>query len=269
LAFLQKIVAHLRHPTSGCPWDIAQTHASLRPYLLEEAYEAVEALTQLYVHPNDAQAQLAVKDELGDVLLQVALHAQLASEQGQFTLDDIAQHLADKLVRRHPHVFGTGGSLTSPEAVTAQWQQLKQAEKPTSTLTVPSALGELKANQPALSQASVASKRAIKQGFTWPTIASLWVCVMSEFDELKAEMDAPAPSPQALEDELGDCLFATVSLANQLGIDPEVALHRATQKFIRRFHAMESLTKKPLPQLSFEEWDTLWRQAKQATESAA
>jgi ATP diphosphatase len=265
MATLQSIVAQLRHPTKGCPWDVAQTHASLRPYLLEEAYEAVEALTQLDAQPENPQAQLAVKDELGDVLLQVALHAQLASEAGMFTLDDIAQHLAEKLVRRHPHVFGEGATLTSPEAVTAQWQQLKQAEKPASTSTKPSALGELKASQPALSQASVASKRAIKQGFTWPNLAGVWACVMGEFDELKAEMDASIPSPQALEDELGDCLFATVTLANQLGIDPEVACHRATQKFIRRFHAMEALTQKPLRQLSFDEWETLWQQAKLAT----
>lgn len=249
---LMAIVAQLRDPHTGCPWDLKQTHQSLRPYMLEEAYELVAAL--------DTGDPCQIKEELGDVLLQVALHAQLASESADFDLDEVAHAISDKLVRRHPHVF-SDVQVDSAEEVTTNWEQIKAAEKGDKGQA--SIMADIPQGMPALSRALKVSKKAVSQGFEWPDFESLWACVMSEYDEFRQALASGAPF-EDLEDELGDILFATVNLARYQGIDPEVALAKATQKFIRRYQTMEQLSDKPLSEQPFETLDALWNQAKQA-----
>lgn len=253
---LLSVVRQLRHPETGCPWDLKQTHQSLRPYLLEEAYEAVEAM--------DSNDPAHLKEELGDVLLQVMLHSQLASEAAQFTADDVAAGIAEKLIRRHPHVFGDV-RVSTAEEVTANWQQIKATEK--GNQATPSVMDGVPNNTPALSRALEVSKRAVKEGFEWPDFESLWTCVMSEYDEFREELEHGASS-DALEDELGDILFATVNLARYHGIHPEVALSKATNKFIRRYRTMEQLSDKPLSEQPFDVLDTLWNDAKRQCQSS-
>lgn len=274
---LRAIVACLRTPDRGCPWDLKQTHASLRPYVLEEAYEVVSAIDALAQSNTEAtvKAANALADELGDVLLQVLLHAQLGTEAGTFTLDTVMQLLGDKLVRRHPHVFAAENpAIDSATAVTQQWEQIKQAEKAENgTLeTTASILTGLGSDLPALMRTAKISQKAVKVGFAWPNVQSLWDCVMSEMAEIEAELPAEgepndAVNLSALEDELGDALFALVTLANHYGLSAEVALHRATDKFTRRFQAMEQHASKPLTDLSFTEWDRLWKHAKTLTQA--
>jgi MazG family protein len=248
---LLAVMRRLRSPDGGCPWDLKQTHQSLAPYVLEEAYEVVEAIQ------SGDEAHL--KDELGDLLLQVAFHAQLAAERGLFTADTVADGIADKLVRRHPHVFGDV-SVQDADEVTVNWARIKAQEKG-ETDTEHSAMAGISAGMPALSRALLVSRRAVAEGFEWPNWESLWACVMSEFDEFRQALATQA-SAEHLEEELGDILFATVNLARTHGIDPEVALTRATHKFMARYRLMEHLSEKPLREQSFEQMDTLWNQAK-------
>jgi MazG family protein len=246
---LLEVIRKLRDPQGGCPWDLKQTHQSLRPYVLEEAYELVEAI--------DSGDMQHVKEELGDVLLQVVLHAQLATDAGYFTADEVAEAIAQKLIRRHPHVFGDV-NVQNAEEVTRNWEAIKAEEKGS---VAKSAMDDVPQGIPALSRALKVSKRAVKQGFEWPDFESLWACVMSEYDEFRQELDNKAPF-ENLEDELGDILFATVNLARYKGIDPEVALTKATNKFMRRYRTMESLSDKPLSEQPFETLDALWNKAK-------
>lgn len=268
---LRRVVAQLRHPEGGCPWDLKQTHVSLKPYMLEEAYEAVEAVDEA---ASTGKPEL-LREELGDVLLQVVLHSQLAAEAGDFDFDAVCEGIAEKLIRRHPHVFGNTRA-DDPETVLANWDAIKQAEKGGGKPA--SILDGISRSQPALSRALETSRRAVKAGFEWPDFGSLWACVMSEYDEFRKEKDTATPgqpvSPEAfgrLELELGDILFATVNLARFCKIDPEVALTRATAKFTRRFQAMERLVRErygpeyALESLDFETWDALWNEAKQLT----
>jgi MazG family protein len=261
VANLLAVVAQLRNPNGGCPWDLAQTHESLRPHLLEEAYEAVEAMTPSIGSPS------AMKEELGDVLLQVVLNAQLAQEAGQFNFNDICQTLSEKLIRRHPHVFNAPetSTITTPAEVSQQWQAIKATEKAqqgNAPAAKPSALMGVNEALPALNKAASLSKKAVKVGFKWPNDEALWACVLSEFNELKAEADAPTPNTDALEDELGDVFFACATLAQHYNLNPEVALTRAIHKFKTRFVHMEQHTPKPLEALSLDEWEALWQQAK-------
>ncbi|MCA9807320.1 MAG: nucleoside triphosphate pyrophosphohydrolase [Cyanobacteria bacterium HKST-UBA06] len=270
---LLAVVAALRDPDGGCPWDLKQTHASLRPYMLEEAYEAVEAMAGMAAGQSGH-----LEEELGDVLLQVALHAQLASEAGQFTFASLSQGIADKLIRRHPHVFAEDEAVKveDAEAVTANWEAIKAREKLDQGEAAPKSLMDSVPNGlPALMRADKASRKAVKAGFKWPHFESLWSCVLSEYDELRHEIDHGG-APDKLEDELGDCLFATVSLAHFIDVNPEVALHRATHKFMTRYRAMETLIREQFPDcdldgldsLDFDTLDQLWRAAKQATQQA-
>jgi tetrapyrrole methylase family protein / MazG family protein len=252
---LVAVVAQLRHPEQGCPWDLKQTHASLKPYMLEEAYEAIEAI--------DSGEPESLKEELGDVLLQVVLHAQLAQDVGVFDFSQVCQGIADKLIRRHPHVFGES-TVSDAEGVVNQWEAIKKTEKQQEAVSTEkqSILHGVPKNLPALSRALETSKRAVKVGFEWPSIESLWECVMSEFAEFKHEADHHQPF-ERLEEEMGDIFFATVNLARHYKIDPEVALTRATAKFTQRFQAMERLVgERSLESLDFETWDHLWNQAK-------
>ncbi len=240
------VIAKLRAP-DGCPWDRAQTHTSLRPNMIEEAYEAVDAIDD-----NDMKH---LREELGDVLLQVLLHSQIAKEAGEFTLEDVAQELKEKLIHRHPHVFGNAEIGTADE-VKDVWDKLKAEEKTHRK----SAMDGISRSQAALISAQKISKKAVKTGFEWPNIDSLYECINSEFEEFKdAVKEGDKPH---MEDEFGDILFATVNLARWYKIDAEQALLKANKKFEKRFRKMEELAIKPLNDYSFEEFDALWKQAK-------
>lgn len=242
------VVAKLRAP-DGCPWDREQTHTSLRPNMLEEAYEAVDAIDE-----NDIAH---LREELGDVLLQVLLHSQIASESNEFTLDDVAKELKEKLIHRHPHVFGTA-KINNADDVLKTWDKLKSEEKTKRK----SAMDGLSRSQAALISAQKISKRAVKTGFEWPNEESLYDCVMSEIEEFKeAEIEK---DKNHMEEEMGDILFAIVNLARWNKIDAEQALLKANKKFEKRFRKMEDLATKPLNDYSFEEFDNLWKQAKKS-----
>ena len=242
------VVAKLRAP-DGCPWDREQTHTSLRPNMLEEAYEAVDAIDE-----ND---MAHLREELGDVLLQVLLHSQIVSESNEFTLDDVAKELKEKLIHRHPHVFGTA-KINNSDEVLKTWDKLKSEEKTERK----SAMDGLSRSQAALISAQKISKRAVKTGFEWPNEESLYDCVMSEIEEFKeAEIEK---DKNHMEEEMGDILFAIVNLARWNKIDAEQALLKANKKFEKRFRKMEDLATKPLNDYSFEEFDNLWKQAKKS-----
>lgn len=245
------VVAKLRAP-EGCPWDRVQTHASLRPNMIEEAYEAVDAIDD-----NDMKH---LREELGDVLLQVLLHSQIASENGDFNLDDVAKELKDKLIHRHPHVFGNA-NLTTPDDVKEAWDKLKAEEKTHRK----SAMDGISRSQAALISAQKISKKAVKTGFEWPSEESLYECIYSEFEEFKQAKNEN--DKVHMEEEFGDILFATVNLARWNKIDAEQALLKANKKFEKRFRKMEELAEKPLTEYSFEEFDNLWNKAKSELEN--
>ena len=240
------VIAKLRAP-DGCQWDREQTHSSLRPNMLEEAYEAVDA-----IYDND---MLHLKEELGDVLLQVVLHAQIASEEGAFTIEDVAKGIKDKLIHRHPHVFGDT-KVNSTKDILDNWDKLKAEEKKHRK----SAMDGISKAQSALMSAQKISKKAVKTGFEWPDEESLYDCIYSEFEEFK---DAKKEgNREHMEEEFGDILFAVVNLARWNKIDAEQALLKSNKKFMTRFRKMEELATKPLTEYSFEEFDELWRKAK-------
>lgn len=242
------VIAKLRAP-DGCPWDREQTHASLRPNMIEEAYEAVDAIDD-----NDMKH---LREELGDVLLQVLLHSQIASEEGVFTIEDVAKELKDKLIHRHPHVFGNA-NLSTPDEVKDAWDRLKAEEKTHRK----SAMDGISRSQAALISAQKISKKAVKTGFEWPSEEALYECIYSEFEEFKQAKNEN--DKFHMEEEFGDILFATVNLARWNKIDAEQALLKANKKFEKRFRKMEELATKPLTEYSFEEFDILWKEAKRS-----
>ncbi len=242
------VIAKLRAP-DGCPWDREQTHQSLRPNMLEEAYEAVDAI--------DENSMEHLKEELGDVLLQVLLHSQIASERNDFNIEDVAKELKDKLIHRHPHVFGDA-KVKNSEDVKKNWDILKAEEKTERK----SVMDGLSKSMPALMSAQKISKRAIKVGFEWPNEESLYDCLYSEIDEFKQAENEH--DKNHMEEEFGDILFAAVNLARWNKIDAEQALLNANKKFEKRFRKMEELATKPLEEYSFEEYDKLWKQAKKS-----
>lgn len=244
------IVAKLRGP-GGCPWDREQTHATLRAGLIEEAYEVAEAIN----NADDAN----LREELGDLLLQSVFHAQIAHEEGRFDFDQVARGIAEKLVRRHPHVFGDDACADSA-AVLKRWDEIKRAEKGERPESV---LDGISAGLPALLRAEKVQKKAARIGFDWPDAAPVFDKLREEIAELEAEF--AADNPAAIEDEIGDLLFSVVNLARKLHIDAEPALQRATEKFSVRFKAVEALARergitlegKPLAEL-----DALWDEVK-------
>jgi tetrapyrrole methylase family protein/MazG family protein len=244
---LKEIIARLRAP-GGCPWDREQTHESIRLQLLEECFEVLEAVDER----NDGM----LREELGDVLLHVVFHSQLAVERGAFTLEDVINGVADKLVRRHPHVFGEG-KLGSSAEVLRQWDEIKRGEKPGRK----GLLDGIPRTLPALMQAGEIQKRAAKVGFDWTEIRDVLAKVREEFGELEEVLHDP---PRA-EEELGDLFFALVNLARFLDINPELAARAANQKFIRRFEWMEQNSPQPLKGLSLAELDELWCRAKKTS----
>ena len=234
---------------NGCAWDREQTHSTLRRNMLEEAYEAVDAIDD-----NDMKH---LKEELGDVLLQVVLHSQIASEENEFSIEDVAKEISDKLVRRHPHVFGNVEVSTTDDIV-HNWEEIKKQEKKHRK----SVMDGVSRAQSALMSAQKMSKKAVNAGFEWPDENMLWECFYSEIKEFK---DAVVNNDKAnSEEEFGDILFAAVNIARWHHIDAELALIIANRKFMKRFRKMEELSDKELEKLSFEEYDELWRRAKKA-----
>lgn len=239
---------------NGCKWDREQTHGTLRPNMLEEAYEAVDAIDN-----NDMKH---LKEELGDVLLQVVLHSQIAEEEKNFDIDEVAKGINEKLIRRHPHVFGNV-SVNSVDEILDNWDAIKQGEKTHRT----SIMDGVSKSQSALMSAQKISKKAVKVGFEWDCEKTLYECVFSEIQEFQKACQGS--DREHIEEEMGDIFFALVNLARWNKLDAEQTLLKANKKFIKRFKKMEELATKPLTEYSFEEFDTLWKQAKEAILASA
>jgi len=266
LAALVAVVSQLRDPETGCPWDLEQTHASLVPYVLEEAHEVADAIR----HGDDAH----LAEELGDLLLQVVLHAQIASEDGRFDLDTIARGISEKLIRRHPHVFGDDaadlanrGTDGDPDAVKRRWEAIKAQEKTAAAAVSspsPSPLSDRLAGkvrgQPALAGAMTISKKAAAAGFEWDDMAGVWAKVHEELDELK-EAVASGDKIHAQE-ELGDLLFTLVNVARWCGIDPEAGLAGTNRRILDRFSRVEAALGGEIGGRSISELESHWRAAK-------
>ncbi len=259
---LIEIMAALRTPETGCPWDLEPNFRSIAPYTVEEAYEVAEAIER-----GDLDE---LRDELGDLLLQVVFHARMAQEQGAFAFPDIVAGICEKLIRRHPHVFAEPDALTA-EGVTAQWDAIKAAEKaakatakgapaPASLLDgVPLAL-------PALTRAVKLQKKASKVGFDWNNAAHVLGKIREETEEVAEELAQPEIDSRALEAEIGDLLFVVANLARHANVDPEQALRSANAKFERRFHHIEQRLAQQgvTPEAaSLDEMEALWTEAKQ------
>ena len=232
----------------GCPWDQEQTHESLKKHLVEEVYELIDAI--------DRRDEPGMKEELGDVLLQPIMHAQMQSLAGNWHIDDVAADITEKLVRRHPHVFGEGDAKTTGE-VLQNWDRIKSEEKGSEDR---SALGGVPQAMPALLRAHELSVRAARSGFEWPDIDSVWEKFDEERNELRAAIQSGAD--ESITDEVGDLLFTVVNLARWLGVEPEDALRRMLDRFAARFAWMERSAQRPLADLTAEEWDKLWESAK-------
>src|SRR5271154_3924724 len=252
------IMARLRAP-DGCPWDREQTFDSIKRHTLEETYEVFDAI--------ERRAWPDLKDELGDLLLQVLFYAQMASEAGYFTIQDVAANLNEKLIRRHPHIFA-GAQVADSDAVLRNWEQIKQAEKKSSASSHTSMLDDIPRAMPAVLEATKLGSRAAKVGFDWPDANGLFDKLDEEIGELKAELtpSSGSQSTPAIEAELGDLLFTVVNLARHLKVDPESALRATNAKFRRRFAVMESAAggRDALVASTPSELDLLWNQAKNA-----
>ncbi len=253
------IMTRLRNPDSGCPWDVEQTFSSIAPHTIEEAYEVADAIEH-----ND---MAALKDELGDLLFQVVFHAQMASEHGAFDFADVVTNVSEKMIRRHPHVFGDT-LIDSPEAQTRAWEDIKAEERALKDDQAGdldgSALSGVISALPALIRAQKLQKRAARVGFDWPEARQVIDKINEEIGEIEAEMTS-SPDPQRLEDELGDLLFVCVNLARKLGIEAETALRHGNAKFERRFRHMEASAVGrgiEFSSLDLDEMEKLWVQAK-------
>lgn len=245
---LVEIIATLRDPKDGCPWDLEQTHESLRKYVIEEAYEVVDAID------NDIST---LPKELGDLLLQVVLHAQVGADSGTFAISDVIAHISEKLVRRHPHVFGTERAGTASE-VAKSWEKIKAEEN-----TDKSIISGVPARMPALLRAQRISEKAARAGFEWPTLEGIRDQILDEVREFVEESISPNADPLKVKDEFGDILFSLIQLARRLNFDAEEALHASSDKFSRRFRRMEELAQpKQIPDLTLEELDGLWKSVK-------
>jgi len=242
---LRNIMARLRDPQKGCPWDVAQDFATIAPYTIEEAYEVADAI--------ERDDMPALRDELGDLQLQVVYHARMAEEAGHFDLNDVLDSISAKMIRRHPHVFGEGA--------TPGWEDIKAAERADRSEDG-SALAGVALALPALLRAEKLQKRAARTGFDWPDASGARAKVFEEI----AEIDL-AGSAEDRAEEIGDLLFAVVNWARKLGIDPEAALRSANAKFERRFRAMEFSAGAGFARLSLEEKEVLWTEVKASSAS--
>ena len=242
---LLRIMARLRAP-DGCPWDREQSHATLRQSVIEEAYEVAAAINT----GDDAN----LREELGDLLLQVVFHAQMASERGDWNFDTVASGIVEKLVRRHPHVFGSENASDSA-AVLTRWEEIKRAEK--GTTAAASALDGVSEGLPSLMRAEKVQKKAAKVGFDWSELPPVVAKVREEI----AEVEGALGDADKVEEEIGDLLFAVVNLARKLKVDGEVALQRATDKFATRFRQVESIARErglALEKMTLAEMDEIW-----------
>jgi tetrapyrrole methylase family protein/MazG family protein len=266
-AKLAALMARLRAP-SGCPWDREQTHSTLRTYLIEEAYEVLDAL--------DSHDDSKFAEELGDLLLQVLFHAQIAAEERRFSINDVIREIHDKMIRRHPHVFGTTDAKTSAE-VLRNWELLKKEERraksadPIEVKAAHSLLDGVPHALPALLEAFQLTRKAARIGFDWDNVEGIFDKLQEESGELREVLRKKEPSDR-IESELGDILFVAVNLSRFLNVDPEITLHKASAKFSRRFREMERIAREqgttlseiPRPQL-----ESLWDQSKQSELSKA
>ncbi|NLS44903.1 MAG: nucleoside triphosphate pyrophosphohydrolase [Firmicutes bacterium] len=257
LARLVNIMAELR-AEDGCPWDRKQTHKSLRPYLVEEAYEAIQAI--------DDMDDKALCEELGDVLLQVVFHSEVADERGKFNITHVLKGIIEKMVRRHPHVFGDAEAKDS-EAVLVNWERIKQKEHAEDSIgkEVDSILGNVPKVMPALMRAIKVQSKASRVGFDWPDIEGPLSKVDEEYAELREARKAG--DIDAIEEEIGDVLFALVNVSRFLKVDPEIALGKAVDKFISRFRYIEREARKnrrQLEDMTLEDMDALWEKSKEA-----
>ena len=259
IARLLWVMARLRDPDGGCPWDLEQDFATIAPYTLEEAYEVADAIAR-----GDLDH---LKDELGDLLLQVVYHAQMAKEAGLFDFEEVAATIADKMIRRHPHVFGAA-RVNDAQAQSHAWEAAKAREREDKGGERHRVLDDVPLALPALLRATKLQKRAARVGFDWPEAAQVLDKIAEEIAELRAEL-AEADAGR-LSDEIGDLLFAAVNLARHLGIDAETSLRASNAKFERRFASVEDALRargRRLEDASLEEMEALWQQAKAAERS--
>lgn len=240
IAPLSNIMGRLRDREAGCPWDVAQDFKSIAPYTIEEAYEVADAIAR--------QDMVALRDELGDLLLQVVFHSRMAEENGAFTLDDVIRGICDKMIRRHPHVFGDGDGSPGWEAIKAEERKENGAH---------GALDGVALSLPALLRAQKLQKRAARTGFDWPEIDGVRAKVLEELEELEDAGDS-----DAVEEEAGDLLFAVVNFVRHHAVDAESALRRANLKFERRFREMEAIAGSSFQALTLDEKEALWSTVK-------
>ena len=258
ISALLAIMTRLRDPAAGCPWDVAQTFATVAPYTIEEAFEVADAIARGDL--ND------LRDELGDLLFQVVFHARMAEEAGHFAFPDVVAAISDKMIRRHPHVFGEA-EIPDAAAQTRAWEATKAAERADVAAASgkrASVLDNIPAGLPALKQAEKLQKRAARVGFDWTEAKDVIGKIREEVEEVAAEFESGA-STERLTDEVGDLLFACVNLARKAGIDPGMALRGTNLKFDRRFRRIEALLDaagRTPEQASLDEMERLWVQAK-------
>lgn len=254
LQALIDVVAALRSPEGGCPWDLAQTPQTLAPYVIEEAYEVVDAIR--------SKDQRAIAEELGDLLLQVVLHAQIASEQHHFTLEQVAQGITQKLIRRHPHVFAEE-VVDSVETVRKNWEQIKaieRGESPDQSIPLTQKLSRYTRTLPPLTGCLKISQKAAAAGLEWETIDGVWAKFEEELAELREALATPDQAHQ--QAELGDLFFTLVNIARWYNLNPAEALHGTNQRFVQRLAQVEALADRPLTDYSLPELEILWQQAK-------
>ena len=259
---LLDIMAALRTPKTGCPWDLEQTFATIAPYTIEEAYEVADAIA------HDDLDDL--KEELGDLLLQVVFHARMAEEQGAFAFGDVVEAISTKMIRRHPHVFGDKAGTLTPEEVKGAWERIKQEEKAERAARKrvaeePGLLASVKGGQPALKRALDLQRKASTVGFDWNDPRAVLAKIREEADEIEAALDDGDNAHIAAE--TGDLLFAVVNLARHAGADPEMALRAANAKFERRFRGIETALAakgRTAQEASLDEMEALWQAVKQA-----
>ncbi|GAB3378378.1 nucleoside triphosphate pyrophosphohydrolase [Lysobacter fragariae] len=261
---LLAIMARLRDPQGGCPWDIEQDFASIAPYTIEEAYEVADAIDRNDMH--------ALKDELGDLLLQVVFHARMAQEEGAFAFGDVVAAISDKMIRRHPHVFADA-TVEDADAQTVAWEEQKKRERESVGHEDTSVLAGIARGLPEWQRAMKLQKRAATVGFDWPDITPVLAKLHEEIEEVRAEFVAIATAPDdvqardRLEEEIGDLLFVAANVARHGKVDVGAAMRRANLKFERRFRAMEALAQaegQSLAGLSLEAQDRYWDRAKAA-----